>query len=186
MASAKSKSKREPSLKAKKAFIDVVENGRSVSSAMVAAGYSENTAKVPGKLTKSKSWQQMMEEYLPDKMLAQAHQSLISATKLDHMVFPLEGSKQTKQLDKERSKLSDEDIIEMLAEVGCTVRKIVHGEQARHVYFWAADHKPRKDGIDMAYKLKGSYAPEKSLVVTVDISNDKKKKAKSVFKRIGS
>lgn len=56
----------------KKAMKILVENGgKSVSGAMRAAGYSPKTAKNPEKLTKSKSWEELLEEYIPDDLLAQ-------------------------------------------------------------------------------------------------------------------
>jgi hypothetical protein len=30
-----------------------------------------------------------------------------------------------------------------------------------HVWYYAPDNKARKDAIDMAYKLRGEFAPEK-------------------------
>jgi hypothetical protein len=56
----------------RKAIENAVENGGNVSRAMRAAGYSPKTAKNPKKLTESKSWEQLMDELLPDKVLLQA------------------------------------------------------------------------------------------------------------------
>ncbi len=47
---------------------------------------------------------------------------------------------------------------------------------ARHVYFWSADNKARDGALDMAYKLKGKYAPEKHVSVVATISAEKKAK----------
>lgn len=169
----------------------VVENGGNVSQAMIEAGYSPNTAHTPQKLTESKGWEELMEEFLSDKELQEKHRELLNATRLDHMVFPPLRMKKIEEEDDEdieegdrlepqghggalkrngtkveQSGMPDEAIIEMLASVGCTVRRIEHGEQARHVYFWSADSKARKDALDMAYKLKGRYATEKVDVTT--------------------
>lgn len=70
--------------------------------------------------------------------------------------------------EEERTTLTDKQIIKMLAEVGCTVKQIVHGNTARHVYFWAPDSKSRKDGLDMAYKLKGKYASDKNTAKIIE------------------
>lgn len=64
------------------------------------------------------------------------------------------------RLKAERTTLTDKEIVAMLAEVNCTVRRIVHGQTARHVYFWTADNKARKDAIDMAYKIRSRYPKE--------------------------
>lgn len=181
-------------IKQRKAFKKVVENGGNVSKAMVATGYSKATAKTPQKLTESKGWFELSEEFLSNTKVLAQHAALLNATKIEHMVFPLgpkgeddpnlSGGNPNAESDedadpeasmpeehKERTSLTDEEIIAMLAEVNCKVKRIVHGETARHVYFWAADNKGRKDAIDMAYKVKGLYAPEKSvsLKLTADL-----------------
>ena len=53
----------------RKAMEIMVEKGGSVSRAMISAGYSPNTAKTPSKLTRSKSWSELTELYLPDEYL---------------------------------------------------------------------------------------------------------------------
>lgn len=114
---------------------------------------SENLQK-PTILAKVKS----IAESIPDELLVEKHLSLLHATHLDHSIFPPfnNGDKKKKRGDE----LTDEMIIELLASVNCTVKKIVHGDQARHVYFWGTDNRAIKDGLDMAYKIKNTYAPE--------------------------
>lgn len=177
-------------LKQKKAIANVVENGGNVSRAMMDAGYTPATANTPQKLTESKAWKEIMEESLPDNFLAEKHVELLNSSRIDHMVFPLgpkdeddinfSGAKVKKEGEdkpetempeeyKERTTLTDKEIIEMLAEVNCKVRRIVHGETARHVYFWAADNMARDKALDKAYKLKGSYAAEKTQALNLNI-----------------
>lgn len=50
-------------LKQKKAIENMVENGGNVSRAMMDAGYSPATAKTPQKLTESKGFVELKEEY---------------------------------------------------------------------------------------------------------------------------
>jgi hypothetical protein len=162
-------------LKHKIVLKNITENHRSVSRAMIEAGYSKHTASKPSNLTKTKSWQELMQQYLPDDLLAQKHFELLNSTNIDHLVFPLgpkgqdddnfsggkvDKSKKKDAIRVERTSLTDKEIIEMLADVNCKVRRIVHGETARHVYFWSADNKARKDGLDMAYKMKSRYQDE--------------------------
>lgn len=170
--------------------------GKSVSAAMRDAGYDDTTAKNPKNLTESRAWKDLMAEYLNDEKLSKKHDELLGSTKIEHMIFPLgpkgeddvnlsgaSSNQNDNEVDgdadpeagmheehKERTTLTDEQIIGMLAEVNCTVRRIVHGQTARHVYYWVADNKARKDALDMAYKLKGHYAPEKK-DVTVDVNS---------------
>lgn len=151
------------------------KSGNSVGAAMREAGYSDKYADNPQQMVETNSWKEIMEEMLPDHELAKVHRSLLNAHSLDHMVFPLgpikaeeaeedgneEESGSRKQDTGERIPLTDAQIGEMLASVNCVVRKIVHGQQARHVYFWAPNEKARTDAVDMGYKLKGRYAAQK-------------------------
>lgn len=166
-------------IKQKRAFTRVVENGGNVSRAMMEVGFSPATAKTPQKLTTSKGWQELMNTFLPDKDIALKHKQLLNSQYVDHMTFPLgcrltsEKADYMKTAKKDGTKekgevISDEEITALLAEVSCVVRRIVHGESARHVYFWSPDNKARKDAIDMAYKLKGRYE-EKSTGAGVNI-----------------
>lgn len=180
------KRSRKPSLKQKRALANLVENGGNVSKAMVDAGYSPTTAKTPQKLTESEAWKGMMADYLPDTDIAKVHQQLLGSRRLDHMTFPLglsgdEGEDPENDTDspledlglKERTDLTDKEIKQLLLEVNCIVRRIVHGEQARHVYFWSPDNKARQAALDMAYKLKARYPKEGSgVAVAVQVNVD--------------
>lgn len=164
--------------KHKKVLDLMVENGGNVSKAIRDSGlYSPSQAKHPEKITESKTWNEIIEDVLPDEMLTEKHKELLTATRIDHLVFPLgpkdaddpnfSGGKKRAEAEmpeehKERTTLTDKEIIEMLAEVNCKVRRIVHGETARHVYFWSNDNKARKEALDMAYKLKGRYGDDAS------------------------
>lgn len=161
-----------PQVRQRKAIAKVLESeGKiSVSQAMREAGYPESTARNPQRLTRSKAWEKLVEGHLSDKKLAERHAQLLDAAKLDHMVFPL-GPKKTKEkseyiamTETKGEVTSDEEIGLLLKDVGCTMRKVVHGETARHVYFWAPDNKARKEALDMAYELKRKYpAPAKAI-----------------------
>lgn len=100
-------------IRQKKAMAFLVENGgKSVSKAMLRAGYSKQTAKNPSKLTNSVSWKELVDEYLPDKYLLTKHNKL----------------------------LEDQD------------PKIV------------------AKGVELGYKLKGCFAPEKKIIETPHIN----------------
>jgi hypothetical protein len=55
-------------------------NGMSVSRAMRKAGYGKGYAKNPHLFTKSKTWQEMMEEYIPDELIVSKHKELLNKT----------------------------------------------------------------------------------------------------------
>jgi hypothetical protein len=102
-------------IKQKRAFKEALENGGVVSRAMKTAGYSDSVAKNPKKLTDSIGWKELMDEYLPDKLLAKRHLALLNKTE------GKTGQPETMAVSK---------------------------------------------GLDMAYKLKGKYAPEKQDITT--------------------
>jgi hypothetical protein len=162
-----------PTTKQQKAISKVLETpGIPIGRAMREAGYSEKTAKNPKDLTQSRAWAELMDQYLSDEEVAKVHKELLNATVVDHMVFPrykgpgedlpaeeLEAQPNGGALKRrhitEGSTLTDKDIEELLAEANCQLRKIVHSETARHVYFWSPDNGARKAAIELAYKLKG-------------------------------
>ncbi len=114
----------------------------------------------------------------PDELLKKKHLELLNASRLDHMVFPPFNQKKADEDDgddeefedladlenkgeKFGEQLTDQQIRELLLSVNCNVRKIVHGENQRHVYFWIADNMAQDKALDKAYKIRGLYAPEK-------------------------
>lgn len=117
----------------------------SAYSAMIAEGYSEEYARSGG-VRKTKSWDKLLEERLGDDKLSNIHQQLAVAKKLDYMLFT--------------SEIQDADVYELLESVGCTPKKIVHGIQGTHVWFWAPDNKTRKDATELAYKIRGKMSAE--------------------------
>lgn len=141
-------------IKQKRAIDKIVENGGNVSRAMIEVGYSPATAKTPQKLTESKGWDELTKEFLDDTDVAKKHKELLNSHSIQHMVFPLD--------------VTDEEITKLLLEVNCISRRFMHSDTQTHVWFWSPDNKARKDAIDMAYKIKGNYAPEKSINVNVN------------------
>lgn len=69
-----------PTIKQKIAFQEVL-NGSSISRAMIKAKYSPTTASTTGKLTNTKGWEELMEQFLPDKDLAKVHKEGLKAVK---------------------------------------------------------------------------------------------------------
>lgn len=68
-------------LKQRKALANLAENGGNKYRAMLDAGYSHETAKSPQKLTKSKGFNELLEEYLPDELLQKVHLEGLMADK---------------------------------------------------------------------------------------------------------
>lgn len=173
---AKTKQHRKASpkmLRAVALYSDNLSNPRPKSSGEILrmAGYTLNTSLRPSDIIQSDTFQQLLEQTMPDNILAQTHKRLLETRKLEHMVFPLEHQDPSdlghafpldealreQEIADRRiiDNLSDEDIVDMLAEVNCKVKRIVHGDTARHVYFWAHDAKAQSTALELAYKLKG-------------------------------
>lgn len=111
-------------IRQKQALAKMVENGGIISKAMEDVGYSSNTAHTPQKLTESKGWKELMDEYLPDSLLVSKHNALLN--------------KKEKLL---RNNMSTKKV------------EVVDTGQI--------DTQAVSKGLDMAYKLKGSYEPDK-------------------------
>lgn len=168
-------SRQRPTLRQQLVIGTLVEKGRkpkSMAAVLIAAGYSPNTAKAPSKVTGSRGFQELIDEVMPDDTLSDLHKTLLKSMKLDHMAFPLgpkgeddenfSGAKPNADnvVEKagayvERTTLTDAEIMQLIADIGGTVRRIVHGDTARHVYFWAPNNKERLDALKLAYELKG-------------------------------
>ncbi len=134
----------KPKEKTKMVFQKVVNNGKNMTDAMKGL-YSKNY--VSTKLKKTKGWQYLLDHFLPDEILTEKHRELLEATGVDHMVFPLG--------------ITDEELVEFMQEANCKIKRIMHSETQTHIWFFAPDNTARKNALDLAYKLKGHYAPEK-------------------------
>ncbi len=71
--------------KAVKETIDNLRKGKKVSigKILVKNGYGKSMQTNPQVVTKSKGWQELMEEYLPDSLLAKVHKDGLKATFTD-------------------------------------------------------------------------------------------------------
>jgi hypothetical protein len=115
--------------KQKAVFDKIVENHGNVSKTMREVGYDEDTAKNPKNLTESKGWKELMEEYLPNKLLGEKHRELLYKEQV---------------VTKNNMTTGEVDVIPTGEMDAVAVAK----------------------GLDMAYKLKGAYAPEKKDITT--------------------
>lgn len=107
----------------------VLEDGKSVSQAMRESGYSEATAKNPSVLTGSQGWKELMEEHLPDTLLAEKHKELLTTPKKVRTFKKGELETETEELDTQ------------------AISK----------------------GLELAYKIKDKFAPEKRITLNAEI-----------------
>jgi hypothetical protein len=159
----------------------------SIYRAMREVGYAHNTAIAPTK-NLGKSFTDLLEQHLSDEKLTSVHEQLLNSKRIEHMTFPmgprtnaekdtyqddgikvlldadsqgmLDAMDATEAAEATGELMSDEEIVEMIKDIGGTVRRIVHGRTARHVYFWAANDKSRTDALKLAYDVKGKLKPK--------------------------
>lgn len=73
---------KKPKLRIKKVFKKVIENhGFGIGKAMIEEGYSPNTAKKPQNVTESKSWEMLLDEYIPEDLVLKTHKEAFEANR---------------------------------------------------------------------------------------------------------
>lgn len=170
-----------PTQKQKIVFQKILENiGNPQSDAtlgktMLEAGYSPNVAKTPTLVTESKGFRELMDAAgLDEASLTRKHRELLNSRDLRQMMFD--------------PQITDFEIEEIILAAGCTLLKIAlveveyttkKGEVKtfeKKCCFYSAPNALAQDrALDKAYKLRGSYAPEKSVTLHghVDATNPK-------------
>ena len=154
-------------IRQKKAFKAVLK-GSTISGAMVKAGYSATTATTTGKLTKTKGWNELMQQHIPDSSLAEAHREMLEQKEVNYFVFP--------------KLMTDEEITEHVESNGLEVINICPSDKGKLAFYSIINANARKSALDMAYKLKGKYAPDKTLNLNVEV--DASPEIKELAKKI--
>lgn len=126
-------------LKHKRVLKNLAENGGSLRKAIKDAGYSQETADNPQKITKSKSWKALLDQYLPEEKLLDLHDKQLNSWKLQSMLF--------------QKQVSDEDIFELMETVNCVVKKVVEIPTGKLVFYITPDNQSRNKALEMGLKL---------------------------------
>lgn len=103
------------------ASIAIANPDKPMGQVLREAGYSLSTATKPKAVTDRIGWNELLEEHLPDALLATKHKELLTVPR--------------------------------------KIRKSVRGDLVEEIE--EVDSQALGKGLDMAYKLKGHYAPEK-------------------------
>jgi len=125
-----------------KEMVKVIEGKQNKTAGEILenVGYSEGICENPKVVLESKGYQEVLNEYLPDDLLAEKHKELLTVPKI------IKTTKRGELIDSEES----------------------------------LDVQAISKGLDMAYKVKGSYAPEKkqsvNLYLNTKIKNLKESK----------
>lgn len=148
-------------LKRRKVVRRIMENKgktNSVSRAMREEGYSDNYARNPQTFLRTNASQKLLDKYFPEDKLHKKTQELMEGGNIRSMVFSAErvGNKTTHIADK---------VIKMVIEKKGGF-KMLHIIPTNHppkktVYFLVPERRIQKEAAEMAYKLRGSFAPEK-------------------------
>lgn len=160
-------------LKQKKLAKLIVENLESEETLtggqmLEKVGYSEGLIKHPGRVISQEGVQQELERLLPDEYLNQAHRELLDHKRIDYFVFPKE--------------MLDEEIEKKVNDVGIEVINIQPSLKGKYAFYSVLDANARKAALDMAFKRKGSYAPEKRQSVNVNLEvNSKSEQIKDKY-----
>lgn len=102
--------------------------------------------------------QDAIREALGDDYLAEKHQQLFDQKKIDYFVFA--------------KSMSDEEIIDHVASVGIKVITIRESDKGKLAFYSIADTQAMKGALEMAYKIKGSFAPEKTVNLNIEVEAD--------------
>lgn len=115
----------------------------TIKEAMIDAGYSESYAE-NGDILKTKSWEELMDEYFPEEKIAEAEGQQMNAKRLYDYDFP--------------SKLTDDEIREDIeSHTGCKLVRIVRTEHRAQAFFYTPDNVAIGKSLDRIYKLKKKY-----------------------------
>lgn len=179
----KTLSKQKPAVKVRAKLLvknisnSVKKNIRTSRTAeAIKAGYSPSYAQSAA-IGRTKTWNELMAERLSDDKLTQVHNELLCSAEIQHYIFPrvkteveveLEPQPAGGKLKRNKKKqvkygLTEAEIKAIVEGVGgCKLIYIKEDTYLGQVAFYQApDNRSRKDALDMAYKLKGNYAPDR-------------------------
>jgi len=140
-------------LLAVKKLCDIVRTARkqkgiTLGKILRESGYSDSFSRHPGTAIKAKSFQQLLDKHLPDDLITEVHEGILTASALDHYVFPK--TEDNKEIKK---------VIESVS--GCKLVKIRRVGPWKRAYYWVPDNQSRMKAIAEAYKVKNKYPAEK-------------------------
>lgn len=72
----------KPNLRQRKAVSLISKHNGNVGAAMREAGYPESSSKQPQRLTNSKAYKELIEEFLPDQHLLDRHREMLDAPRI--------------------------------------------------------------------------------------------------------
>lgn len=144
--------------KKQKTFVDAyLVTGNGTQSALKAYDTdSPQVAEAIGSENLSKPIiQKALAEALNDELLVDTHVEMLSQVRLDYFVFS--------------KNMSDEEIVSHVDSVGLKCVNIRPSDKGKLAFFAIPDSHARGKALELAYKIKGSFAPEKRVTLLVDV-----------------
>lgn len=135
-----------------------IEDGEPLPSKkalMIEAGYTEKSADVNQAQTfNGKDFRLALDNLLSDSFLLQKHKELLQTKELRRKLFSPE--------------FTDDEIADIIVSTGGQLKKIIRPDKGDILVYYVINNTPTvASALDMGYKLKGRYAPEKQLVYDV-------------------
>lgn len=136
------------------------KNKKNISMRQIlkAAGYSDSVAKNPKTVMQGKGWQELMAEYLPDKLVLKTHKDLIKSTIISRVKFPYETTNEEIR-DAFKGMPGFKLLTIVTTEPYTTEKVFIEGKKT--AIYRQPENMSRAKALDMVYKLTGRYAPEK-------------------------
>lgn len=133
-------------IKHKKVLDNFTENGGSMRKAIKAAGYSQELADNPQKIVESKTFLEVLEEYLPDDVLSKNHKELLEQKRIEYFVFP--------------KKMDDKEIKGHVEAAGLRLIVVRESDKGKLAFYSVPDAQAKSKALEMAYKLKGKFGDD--------------------------
>jgi len=134
----------------KKKYLTIAKKvieGSTVKKAMLEAGYSKGVAKRPTEVIHNRTFKEILDELLPEEYVIGEHRKLYN----EH-----------RQLKQVRLDTIDDDIINKNIE-GLENVQVLKNEKDGYTTLLIneVDKEARRNAVEMAYKLRGSFSPIK-------------------------
>lgn len=121
-----------------KHIVEDMGKGKTLTEAAQKQGYSKAYAQ-SGNITKTKSWKQILNLYLPEEKLLKVHDQQLNSYKLQSMLMQ-------KQID-------EEIIYELIESIGAVLKRIVEIPTGKVVFYITADNQSRNKALELGLKL---------------------------------
>jgi len=121
--------------------------GKKLGKVLKDNGYSSQTAKTPSIITENKTFKEILDEILPEEYVIGEHRKLYN----EH-----------RELRQIRLETTDDIIIQRSLD-GLENAQVIKNEKDGYtiILINEVDKEARKNAIEMAYKLRGSFSPIK-------------------------